>query len=162
MCSFVDGGRFDADISSNVMYDIDEMSRFQDIPDTFVGIQPDMYPLVITFRKFLMMLDGTLGNSFFERFRCLRGFSQEKRSTISVALQTFIRTKEVNYNRFCFFYWPHFNRKLTHSFDPSRVFIEIMSHIKVGFKEGISRADYVALSEKRISTLKCTRKRCHL
>ncbi|CAA2996336.1 Hypothetical predicted protein [Olea europaea subsp. europaea] len=150
--SFVDGGRFDADISSNVMYDIDEMSRFQDIPDTFVGIQPDMYPLVITFHKFLMMLDGTLGNSFFERFRCLRGFSQEKTSTISVALQTFIRTKEVNYNRFCFFYWPHFNRKLTQSFDPSRVFIGIMSHIKVGFKEGISRADYVALSEKRIST----------
>ncbi|PWA85985.1 uvrD-like Helicase, ATP-binding domain, P-loop containing nucleoside triphosphate hydrolase [Artemisia annua] len=43
-------------------------SEFSDIPNTFIDIPRNMYPLVITFHKFLMMLDGTLGNSFFERF----------------------------------------------------------------------------------------------
>ncbi|PWA91983.1 recBCD enzyme subunit RecB, P-loop containing nucleoside triphosphate hydrolase [Artemisia annua] len=43
-------------------------SEFSDIPDTFIDIPRNMYPLVITFHNFLMMLDGTLGNSFFERF----------------------------------------------------------------------------------------------
>ncbi|PWA64846.1 uvrD-like Helicase, ATP-binding domain, P-loop containing nucleoside triphosphate hydrolase [Artemisia annua] len=46
----------------------DVTSEFSDIPDTFIEIPGKMYPLVITFHKFLMMLDGTLGNSFFESF----------------------------------------------------------------------------------------------
>ncbi|GKA33797.1 UvrD-like helicase, ATP-binding domain, P-loop containing nucleoside triphosphate hydrolase [Tanacetum coccineum] len=44
-------------------------SEFDDIADTFINIPVKNYPLVITFQKFLMMLDGTLESSFFERFR---------------------------------------------------------------------------------------------
>ncbi|KAL2559236.1 TPR and ankyrin repeat-containing protein 1 [Forsythia ovata] len=151
--SFASGGQFYADKSSYDMDDIDEMAQFHDIPDTFVGIHCDKYPLVITFHKFLMMLDGSVGNSYFERFHSVRGFPQVNRSTRSVSLQTFIRTKEVNHERFCFFYWPHINEKLTKCLDPSRVFVEIMSHIKVGLQGGVSREDYVSLSDRRVSTL---------
>ncbi|KAL7106139.1 hypothetical protein ACP275_07G092500 [Erythranthe tilingii] len=144
--------------NSTDMDDLDEMLEFRDIPDTFVGIEPEKYPLIITFHKFLMMLDGTLGNSYFERFCEVRGSSQYE-GRRSIALQTFIRTNEVTYDRFRSFYWPHFNAKFTKILDPSRVFTEIMSHIKGGLKEGESgetkrsREAYVSLSESRVSTL---------
>ncbi|KAK6146300.1 hypothetical protein DH2020_020169 [Rehmannia glutinosa] len=140
------------------MDDIDELAEFKDIPDTFVDIQPEKYPLIITFHKFLMMLDGTLGNSYFERFRDVRGSSRYD-GRRSVALQTFIRQNEVTYDRFRSLYWPHFNAKLTKNHDTSRVFTEIMSHIKGGLQEGEacaskrSRQDYVSLSDSRVSTL---------
>ncbi|XP_012837480.1 PREDICTED: uncharacterized protein LOC105958026 [Erythranthe guttata] len=139
------------------MDDLDEMAEFRDIPDTFVGIEPEKYPLIITFHKFLMMLDGTLGNSYFEKFREARGSSQYEGR--SIALQTFIRRNEVTYDRFRSLYWPHFNAKYTKILDPSRVFTEIMSHIKGGLKEGESgetkrsREAYVSLSKSRVSTL---------
>ncbi|KAI3734201.1 hypothetical protein L6452_13665 [Arctium lappa] len=55
--------------------DADVTSEFRDITDTFVDILQNNYPLVVTFDKFLMMLDGTLGDSFFERFPEARGLS---------------------------------------------------------------------------------------
>ncbi|KAL0387954.1 UNVERIFIED_CONTAM: Helicase SEN1 [Sesamum radiatum] len=138
--------------------DIDEMAEFKDIPDTFIGIQPEKYPLMITFHKFLMMLDGTLGNSYFQRFRDVRDSSRHE-GRRSVALQTFIRKNEVTYDRFLSLYWPHISEKLKKNLDPSRVFIEIMSHIKGGLQEGEacdskrSRQHYISLSDSRISTL---------
>ncbi|KAL0377148.1 UNVERIFIED_CONTAM: TPR and ankyrin repeat-containing protein 1 [Sesamum calycinum] len=138
--------------------DIDEMAEFKDIPDTFIGIQPEKYPLMITFHKFLMMVDGTLGNSFFQRFRDVRDSSRHE-GRRSVALQTFIRKNEVTYDRFLSLYWPHISEKLKKNLDPSRVFIEIMSHIKGGLQEGEacdskrSRQHYISLSDSRISTL---------
>ncbi|XP_073028907.1 uncharacterized protein [Primulina eburnea] len=151
---------FSASSSFTDTDDIEEMTEFKDIPDTFVGIQPEKYPLIITFHKFLMMLDGTLGNSYFERFHDVGNSSQcEGRSFRSVALQTFMRKNEVTFDRFSSFYWPHFNTKLTKNFDPSRVFTEIMSHIKGGLQAGEAcdvkrnRQDYVSLSESRVSTL---------
>lgn len=134
------------------------MAEFRDIPDSFVGIKEEKYPLIITFHKFLMMLDGTLGNSYFERFHDVRGSSQYE-GRRSVALQTFMRLHEVTYDRFRSLYWPHFNARLTKNLDPSRVYTEIMSHIKGGLQEGEegdskrSREDYVSLSDRRVSTL---------
>ncbi|KAL3635023.1 hypothetical protein CASFOL_022077 [Castilleja foliolosa] len=140
------------------MDDIDVMTKFRDIPDTLVGIESEKYPLVITFHKFLMMLDGSLSNSYFERFRDVRGLSQYE-GRRSIALTTFVRRSEVTYDRFRSFYWPHFNAKLIKNLDPSRVFTEIMSHIKGCLQVGEtndskrSRQEYVALSDSRISTL---------
>ncbi|GJW23277.1 UvrD-like helicase, ATP-binding domain, P-loop containing nucleoside triphosphate hydrolase [Tanacetum coccineum] len=135
-------------------------SGFSDIPDTFVGIPVRSYPLVITFHKFLMMLDGTLGNSFFERFHEAReGSLCNNISSRSVSLQTFIRLREVTFDRFCSLYWPHFNSSLTKKLDPSRVFTEIISHIKGGLQSGecsdgkLSYEDYCLLAETRSSTL---------
>ncbi|KAL3635026.1 hypothetical protein CASFOL_022080 [Castilleja foliolosa] len=138
--------------------DVDEMAEFGDIPDTLVGIESEKYPLVISFHKFLMMLDGSLGNSYFERFRGVRGLSQYQ-GRRSIALTTFIRCSEVTFDRFRSFYWPHFNAKLIKNLDPSRAFTEIMSHIKGCLQVGEtndskrSRQEYVALSDSRISTL---------
>lgn len=48
-------------------------STDKNIPDSFNGVPSNLYPLVITFRTFLLMLDGTLGNSYFERYYNLKG-----------------------------------------------------------------------------------------
>ena len=135
------------------------MLEFSDIPDSFADLPQSSYPLVITFQKLLMMLNGTVGWSFFERyFPELRGLRQEKRkASRSLALKTFIRTKEVTYDRFCFNYWPSFSSFLTKKLDPSSVFTEIISHIKGGSRIGVkqltlSREDYISYSERRLST----------
>ncbi|XP_061342438.1 uncharacterized protein LOC133288644 [Gastrolobium bilobum] len=128
------------------------------IPDSFVNLPTNSYPLVITFQKFLMMLDGTLGNSFFERFSDQSSHSQNL-GVRSVALETFVRKKEVTYDRFDSLYWPHFNSQYTKTLDSSRVFTEIISHIKGGIRavesgDGkLSREDYLSLSINRASSL---------
>ncbi|KAK2980144.1 hypothetical protein RJ640_021764 [Escallonia rubra] len=154
------GGSSSTDSDSMHMNEIEDTAQFTDIPDTFVDLSPKAYPLIITFRKFLLMLDGTVGTSYFERFRDVRqtcqGISSMSRSVI---LEAFIRNNEVNYDRFCSSYWPHFNIRLTKILDPSMVFTEIMSVIKGGLRIGDShdgrlcQQDYVSISEDRGSTL---------
>nr|GEV91261.1 UvrD-like helicase, ATP-binding domain, P-loop containing nucleoside triphosphate hydrolase [Tanacetum cinerariifolium] len=146
--------------AENILDDADYITSESDIPDTFIGIPVKSYPLVITFHKFLMMLDGTLGNSFFKRFlEAKEGSQGDHISSRSIAMQTFIRLSEVTYDRFCSLYWPHFNSNLTKNLDPSRVFTEIISHIKGGMQAGGSRDGklsnevYSLLSEGRTSTL---------
>ena len=138
----------------------DEGEQFKNIPDSFHDIPPDYYPLVITFHKFLMMLDGTLSKSYFERFLHVEHLSHgQGRISRSVLLQTFVSTKEVNYEKFSALYWPHFNSKLTKKLDSSRVFTEIISHIKGGLQSleasdgKLSREDYLQMSEGRSSNL---------
>ena len=105
------------------------------------------------------MLDGTMGNSFFERFQEARKLSNGPICGSSVSLQSFIRMKEVNYERFSTSYWPRFKTRLTKKLDSSRVFTEIISHIKGGPQAAeagdgkLSREDYVLLSERRVSRL---------
>ncbi|GKC89789.1 UvrD-like helicase, ATP-binding domain, P-loop containing nucleoside triphosphate hydrolase [Tanacetum coccineum] len=135
-------------------------SELNDIPDIFTNIPVKSYPLVITFQKFLMMLDGTLGNSFFNRFLEAReGYDGNIISSRSVALQTLIRLREVTFDRFCSVYWPHFNSNLTKKLDCSRVFAKIISHIKGGVQAGecsdgrLSYEGYSLLAKIRSSTL---------
>ncbi|OMO60735.1 hypothetical protein CCACVL1_23911 [Corchorus capsularis] len=132
----------------------DVAAQFKDIPDSFVDILPKEYPLVITLQKFLIMLDKTIGYSFFDKFLDAR-----KVENAPVVLRNLIRTREVNYEKFCLTYWPQFKAKLTKKLDSSRVFTEIMSHIKGGLRSGdscygiLSEEDYISLSECWISTL---------
>jgi superfamily I DNA/RNA helicase len=107
-----------------------------------------------------MMLDGTLGNSFFERFfEAREGSLINNITSRSVALQTLLRSREVTFDKFCSLYWPHFNSNLTKKLDSSRVFTEIISHIKGGLQAGkcsdgrLSYGAYLLLSESRSSTL---------
>ncbi|KAJ6726124.1 MAMMARY TURMOR VIRUS RECEPTOR-like protein 1 2 MTVR1 2 [Salix purpurea] len=158
--SFASGGKYSAEGSSVDMEDIDDAAQFKDIPNSLFDIPPKSYPLVITFFKFLMMLDGTMGNSYFERFSDMRQLLHEKvGNSGSISAQTLIRTKEVNFEKFCAVYWPRFNEKIKNKLDSSRVFTEIISHIKGSLQAGksrdgsLSREDYVSLSEGRISTL---------
>lgn len=138
--------------------DLDGFSNFKDIPSSFIGIPDSKYPLVITFHKFLMMLDGTLGPSYFDRFHDTSTLSLDSISR-AITLETFIRRKEVNFDRFCCSYWPHFNSQLTKNLDSSRVFTEIISHIKGGLHvcetddAKLTRERYISMSESRVSTL---------
>ncbi|KAJ0038642.1 hypothetical protein Pint_21976 [Pistacia integerrima] len=154
------GEKFLAEGSLFDMDDIDDAAQFKDIPNSFVDIPPKSYPLVLTFHKFLMMLDGTMGNSYFERFHDIRKHSNvQTQSLRSDSLYTIMRKKEVSYDRFSSFYWPRFSEQLTNKLDSSRVFTEIISHIKGGlrsmeFGDGkLSREVYVQLSEGRVSIL---------
>ncbi|KAI3778696.1 hypothetical protein L2E82_08079 [Cichorium intybus] len=140
--------------------DADITTDFVDIPDTFIDIPKKNYPLVMTFEKFLMMMDGTLGNSFFERFPEAREGSHGNHiSSRSIALQTFIRLRNVTFDKFHLHYWPRFNENLKKKLDASRVFTEIISHIKGGLQAGESNdgkltfEHYSSLSEGRASTL---------
>lgn len=109
-CSFAYGGKLSSETSSFDFEDMDDIDNFRDIPDSFIDITAHQYLLVITFQKFLMMLDGTLPDSYFERFHEISNSSRGNNwSSKSVALQSFIRMKEVNFERFSLFYWPHFN-----------------------------------------------------
>ncbi|KAK1551636.1 hypothetical protein Q3G72_001719 [Acer saccharum] len=159
------GEKFPEESSLLDVDDFDDAAEFHDIPNSFVDIPLKSFPLVITYHKFLMMLDGTLGTSYFVRFLDIKKPSYGRiQSSRSVALQTFIRTKEVNFERFSSVYWPLFNTELTKKLDSSRVFTEIISHIKGGLRamdvgDGrLSREDYVHLSGSRVSNLS-TRKR---
>ncbi|KAL4575598.1 hypothetical protein LXL04_022446 [Taraxacum kok-saghyz] len=142
--------------------DTDVTSELVGINDTFIDIPEKSYPLVMTFEKFLMMMDSTLGNSFFERFPEARAGSPDTHilTSRSIALQTFIRSRNVTFDKFHSLYWPHFNSNLTKNLDPSRVFTEIISHIKGGLQAGdqshdgrLSPKAYSLLSEGRASTL---------
>ncbi|XP_077235510.1 uncharacterized protein LOC143877385 isoform X2 [Tasmannia lanceolata] len=159
--SFICGGDFSTSAGSIDMHDIgDSVSDFAAIPDSFSDIPPKNYPLVITFQKFLMMLDGSMVNSFFDKFHDVRELSQSQSGTSrSLAFQALIMSKQINYDRFSSFYWPHFNIQLTKKLDSSTVFTEIISHIKGGLaafgaRDGkLSREDYIKLSEGRVSSL---------
>ncbi|RDX89211.1 TPR and ankyrin repeat-containing protein 1, partial [Mucuna pruriens] len=155
---FICGGNISAESSSveEDIVDVDTSIQFKNIADSFVNLTIDSYPLVITFQKFLMMLDRTVGISYFERFSDLSSDGQNF-GVRSVALETFIRKKEVTYDRFDSLYWPHFNSQYTKKLDSSKVFTEIISHIKggmqtVGSSDGkLSHEEYLSLSENRAS-----------
>ncbi|KDP32609.1 hypothetical protein JCGZ_13159 [Jatropha curcas] len=85
--SFASGGKYMAESNSVDMEDIDGIAQFKDIPDSFIDIPSNLYPLTITFHKFLMMLDGTIGNSYFERFPDVRQFLHEKMGSLESNLQ---------------------------------------------------------------------------
>ncbi|GJZ87895.1 UvrD-like helicase, ATP-binding domain, P-loop containing nucleoside triphosphate hydrolase, partial [Tanacetum coccineum] len=153
---------FDSSSSADVNLDETDVisSEFDDIADTFINIPVKNYPLVITFQNFLMMLDGTLESSFFERFRKASEDSHGNYiSSRSVAMQTFLRSREVTFDKFCSLYWPHFDTNLTKKLNSSRAFTEIISHIKGGLLAGecsdgkVSYEGYCLLAKSRSSTL---------
>ncbi|RZC43878.1 hypothetical protein C5167_036821 [Papaver somniferum] len=139
---------------------LDDVFQYLDIPDSLKDIPPESFPLVITFQKFLTMLDGSTGSSYFDRFSDIRELSQSKiAASRSFALRALIRMKEVNYERFNSAYWPHFNCQMTKKLDSSMVFTEIISHIKGGLFAGrlpddrLNREEYILLSEGRVSSI---------
>ncbi|CAK9326802.1 unnamed protein product [Citrullus colocynthis] len=78
--------------------DVLDMNDVQDLlnaPNSFDGIPFNSYPLVITFRKFLIMLDRTVGDSHFIRFQKLWRLSCGKRpkDPLSTAAYNFYSIK---------------------------------------------------------------------
>lgn len=132
------------------MHDMDDIADSMDMPDNFLNVPARSYPLVITFPMFLVMLDRTISNSFFDRFQDLKEDSHVgTRKSRSFALRNFIRRKEVNYDRFILSYWPEFDIHLIKKLDASTVFTEIIFHIKGGLSPAcsgkLSRENYVLI-----------------
>ncbi|GKE91937.1 DNA helicase, UvrD/REP type, P-loop containing nucleoside triphosphate hydrolase, partial [Tanacetum coccineum] len=136
--------------------DIDKMMS-EDNPDQFMHLPNDAYPLIITFNRFLLMLDSTVGTSFFEKLPYVRQLVCGNQTSNSRLVWEEYMKFNVTYEIFRSSYWPHFNNKLTKNLDPSAIYTEIMSVIKGGFTEDnasggiLSRDDYVALCDGRIS-----------
>ncbi|MCL7038809.1 hypothetical protein MKW94_025092 [Papaver nudicaule] len=157
--SFIGAGTSSPVHSFIDMHETNDAVEFRDIPDCFTDIQPEKYPLVITFQKFLMMLDGSMDNSYFDRFGLGESSKGITVKSSPFALHALIRSKEINFDRFNSFYWPHFNSEMTRKLDSSTVFTEIISHIKGGLIDGrvpdgkLSKEDYKSLSFGRVSVL---------
>ncbi|KAH7444504.1 hypothetical protein KP509_02G080200 [Ceratopteris richardii] len=111
-----------------------EKQVFEHLPDNFVEIEGALYPMVMTFRRFL----GMLGNSL---------------SCASPAYG-FKNKTEVGYEEFVTEYWPHMDQKSTKLFDSHTIYTEISSTIKGSIqamkaKEGyLSKQFYVFSSRK--------------
>ncbi|XP_073363462.1 uncharacterized protein [Aegilops tauschii subsp. strangulata] len=164
LTSFILGRFGSGDVSDQPsilhMHDIfDDQEEFTEIPDNFSNLPHEHYPLTITYRKFLMMLDGTFRISFFDVIYGELKSSIDRWHSNSRALQTFIESKEVTYEKFAASYWPRFNADLSKNLDASTVFTEIISHIKGRYQASnpyigkLGRQDYVMLSDKRFSSL---------
>ncbi|KAH6837013.1 hypothetical protein C2S53_014256 [Perilla frutescens var. hirtella] len=81
--------------------DVDEVSEAEDMPNTFVGIQQEKYLLIITFHKFLMMLDGTLGKYICKNVDEGFVFSGDTSQTIARGVDfRFEDIKSLFYNQF--------------------------------------------------------------
>ncbi|KAK8951177.1 hypothetical protein KSP39_PZI004917 [Platanthera zijinensis] len=135
----------------------DLLAQFVDIPDTFHDLPNKHFPLVVTFSKFLMMLDGSMSRSFFSKFRNDQDLSiNGSNASKSLALQMFFQ-KEVDFEKFVGSYWPHFSTQLTKKLDACSVYTEIISHIKGDLEAGsfldgkLGRRDYIMLANKRVS-----------
>lgn len=107
---------------------------------SFADCTPDSYPLIITFKKFLSMLNNSLPVSYWGR-------AGEKGRV------------EVDFERFLTQYYVHFATELKVVGDAAMLFSECMSQIKgsmVALKSErghLSREEYLALSDQRHSTL---------
>ncbi|TYK30457.1 uncharacterized protein E5676_scaffold349G00820 [Cucumis melo var. makuwa] len=148
--------------------DMDDAQDLLDVPNSFDGIPFNSYPLVMTFRKFLMMLDTTVGDSYFFRFQKQWKLSCGKpRDPLSTAAYNFIVSKEVTVKSFASSYWSYFSGHLTKKLDAVVVFNEIISQIKggLGAKEALdgrlSKLDYTQPAMDRSTLSRKQRERIY-
>ena len=125
------------------------------------------FPLIITYSKFLLLVDATLQNPFFQWRSPGLGridisyessdddeYLEELGYAVSGVEADAV---EVDFERFNSHYYPHFNSKL--GFEASVVYTEIFSHIKGSLQAlhsasgYLSAEEYLALSESRESSL---------
>lgn len=225
------------DVFEEIMLDDEAEAKLMGaIPDNFMHIPRNCYPLVITFRKLLTMLDGSISRSFFSlnvedqqedavimrvnndldmvkvekqtaevgvgkngelvEVGCDQGDNDSRKEDEDFSdvdeegnlsegdedededeslqdgkgdevskhgkgeelgkLGKWEGT-EVEFERFAWTYWPHFDVKLTKNLDPSMVYTEIMSHIKGSVESlrsphgRLTWEGYVAMAERRSS-----------
>ncbi|XP_074321373.1 uncharacterized protein LOC141657883 isoform X1 [Silene latifolia] len=123
---FVRGETFGEEKITVNANELDEDENFKDVPTSFIETPLKSYPLVVTFDMLLLMLDRTIGLSYFNRFPDIRKIYSQ--GTNSRLVQQTLRRREVTFEKFRECYWPHFNMKMTHKLDPLRVFAEINTH----------------------------------
>ncbi|CAI5954940.1 unnamed protein product [Closterium sp. NIES-64] len=145
-----------------------------DLPEALDSVAPAAFPLVLTFKKLLSMVNATLSHPFqMERSSTGsgwgRGGSMGGRwsgnglpggmNAVWDEENDEDDYKEVDYERFEAVYWPRLNAATTRYLDASAVFKEIFSHIKGSLHAlrtphgRVSLQDYVLLARTRTSSL---------
>uniref|UniRef100_A0A803KZ79 UvrD-like helicase ATP-binding domain-containing protein n=1 Tax=Chenopodium quinoa TaxID=63459 RepID=A0A803KZ79_CHEQI len=134
LTSFVHGENFGEGCIFNDVNEMDEYEMFKDVPESFEDIPSNVFPLVITFNMFLLMLDRSFGLSYFDRFPDVRKIYYMETASFRLVVQA-----------------------LTRKLDPLRVFTEINSCIKgrlhygEGDNNNLSLQSYMQLSKSRVS-----------
>lgn len=94
-----EGGKPDLDDYEEMMLDDEAEAKLMGcIPDKFSNVPNDCYPLVITYGKFLTMLDGSVAESFFSRN--LAGGSETQAKCSNERSGKSQRVVEVEFERF--------------------------------------------------------------
>ena len=132
---------------------------------TIAFIDMNSFPLIITYRTYLKLLDNLLiqnNNSFYNNIlNNKQNINQNQNENENMNDNYYENQKcnEVDYYRFINNYSQHFNNNKYHNIDPSLIFTEIMSVIKGSLealksKNGIlNRQNYCFRSQLRHSTL---------
>ncbi|CAI5511533.1 unnamed protein product, partial [Closterium sp. Naga37s-1] len=136
-----------------------------DLPEALDSVAPAAFPLVLTFKKLLSMVNATLSHPFQTGGSSTgsgwgRGGSVGGRwSGDGLPGGVNAVWEEVDYERFEAVYWPRLNAATTRHLDASAVFKEIFSHIKGSLHAlrsphgRVSLQDYVLLARTRTSSL---------
>jgi superfamily I DNA/RNA helicase len=127
--------------------DYDAVTRIMtNIPNDFTKLNDSDFPLFITFRKLLLMIDGTLSTPF---LKSINGPRSNEDQYSSSSCTDYLN--EVDYFAFLKNYWIHFNQEYRKKHDPLIVWREIMSCIKshplaIASQNGyLTREQYVSL-----------------
>ncbi|CAI5459945.1 unnamed protein product [Closterium sp. Yama58-4] len=127
-----------------------------DLPEALDSVPPAAFPLVLTFKKLLSMVNATLSHPFHTGGSSGWGRGGSMGGCWS---GDGLPGEEVDYERFEAVYWPRLNAATTRRLDASAVFKEIFSHIKGSLHAlrsphgRVSLQDYVLLARTRTSSL---------
>eukprot|EP00475_Leptophrys_vorax_P012987 TRINITY_DN19367_c0_g1_i2.p1 TRINITY_DN19367_c0_g1~~TRINITY_DN19367_c0_g1_i2.p1 ORF type:complete len:2260 (-),score=513.16 TRINITY_DN19367_c0_g1_i2:204-6482(-) len=124
--------------------DVDRVTRFMSfVPNNFRMLNRSHFPLFVTFKKLLRMLDGTLEKQF------LKDLNDERRGW---DMNDF---GDVSFPEFDKEFWPHFNQELTRKNNSLLVWREIIGCIKshpdvFQSKRGyLDETQYLSLCQRR-------------
>ncbi|CAJ0924352.1 22586_t:CDS:10 [Entrophospora sp. SA101] len=138
---------------------LEEEDMLNDIPNSFhySKLTDDYFPLIITYKKFIQMLQGTYGIDFQNPAKQPKFNENDNDIERLLHQQDFISSVSdaswrhfVDYNLFANKYWPHFNDYYRKNLDCGLVFSEF-AIIKGSNLEGkhLSREEYQEISTKK-------------
>ncbi|CAJ0745543.1 7794_t:CDS:10 [Entrophospora sp. SA101] len=149
---------------------LEEEDMLNDIPNSFRQLTDDHFPLIITYKKFIRMLQGTYGIDFQNpvkqpKFDANDNDNHTDDDDGKLHQQDFIGSVSdvswrhfVDYKLFANKYWPHFNDYYRKRFDCELVFSEF-AIIKGSNPEGIHllREEYQKISTKKYPAFRSNR-----
>ena len=129
-------------------------------PPSFDKMGPEDFPLFLTYREFLFLIDRSTPKPFLHPSASAssatskREVEAEWRKVVSVLDRQKLVGLEVDFTRFRNHYWEHFPRALVSRVDCFLAFSEIMSVMKGSVMLGspsqnLSEEEYLEVSEKR-------------
>ncbi|KAI8806445.1 hypothetical protein BJ742DRAFT_364554 [Cladochytrium replicatum] len=123
----------------------EEEALMSSVPDSFLDLTDEHFPLFLTYRKFLSMMRNALGLSDEESLIDCDDTSKIDERALSGGQGGF--DYEHEYARFAYRYWPHIDARLIKDIDVSLAFTEIMGIVKGSEMAARSLTGYLSLSQ---------------